>query len=108
MKNKLFSYLGLAMRAGKLITGDESVMKVIRSKEAKLVILAEDASENARKKYSDKCNFYGIPIVQFGSRDELGNSIGKAERVVLAVVEQGLAQMMKKVLQNPAEVENVE
>jgi len=93
-RNKLFSCLGLSMRAGKLATGDEGVMKSLRSGKAKLVILAEDASANTRKKYRDKCSYYGVPLLEAGTRSELGASIGKAERVVLSVCDAGFARMM--------------
>jgi ribosomal protein L7Ae-like RNA K-turn-binding protein len=36
--SKTLSYLGLAMRAGKIVTGDEAVLKAVRSSEAKLVV----------------------------------------------------------------------
>lgn len=47
--SKTLSRLGLAMRAGKVVTGDEIVLKAIRSSEAKLVMLAADASANTQK-----------------------------------------------------------
>ncbi len=84
------------MRAGKLVTGDEGVMAAVKSGDAKLVIVAEDASDNTRKKMNDKCRSYRVPIMEFGSRDELGQSIGKAERVVIAVTDKGFAQMLEK------------
>ena len=98
-RSKLFSYLGLSMRAGKLVTGDEGVMNSLRSGKAKLVILAEDASANTHKKYRDKCSYYGVPLIVAGTRSELGASIGKAERVVLSVCDSGFARMMAQ-LQN--------
>ncbi|MDB5052044.1 MAG: ribosomal protein L7ae [Bacilli bacterium] len=103
--SKMLSYLGLAMRAGKLVTGDEGVMGAIRSREAKLVILAVDASSNAQKKYKDKCASFNIKLIECFSRDELGSSIGKAERVVIAVNDSGFAQMILKCQVKPAEVE---
>jgi ribosomal protein L7Ae-like RNA K-turn-binding protein len=103
--NKMLSYLGLAMRAGKLVTGDEGVMGAIRSREAKLVILAADASSNAQKKYRDKCSFFNVPLLECGNRVELGQSIGKDERVVIALTDSGFAQMIKKCQVKPAEVE---
>jgi ribosomal protein L7Ae-like RNA K-turn-binding protein len=96
MNNKMLSYLGLAMRAGKLVTGDEGVMSAIRSREAKLVILAIDASSNAQKKYRDKCSSYNVQLLERCSRDELGASIGKAERVVIAIIDSGFAKMIEK------------
>lgn len=47
--NKALSYVGLATRAGKLVSGDEIVLKAIRSSEAKMVIVAADASANTLK-----------------------------------------------------------
>jgi len=84
------------MRAGKLVTGDEGVMAAIKSGETKLVIVAEDASDNTRKKFKDKCSYYRVPLIEFGTRDELGASIGKAERVVIAVTDKGFAHMLEK------------
>lgn len=42
----------MAMRAGKLVTGDETVLKAVRSGKAKLVLVAGDASDNTKKKNS--------------------------------------------------------
>jgi ribosomal protein L7Ae-like RNA K-turn-binding protein len=100
--------LGLAYRAGKLVSGDESVLKAIRSGQAALVIVAADASANALKKYRDKCTAYGIPFVQFAARSELGASIGKPERVVLAVTDPGFAGLIRGSLQIPKEVKDIE
>ncbi|WP_187355309.1 YlxQ family RNA-binding protein [Paenibacillus tengchongensis] len=94
--SKALSYLGLAMRAGKIVTGDESVLKAVRSSEAKLVVLAGDASDNTQKKFRDKCGTYDIPLVIASDRDELGASIGKDQRVVLAVTDKGFAEMVSK------------
>lgn len=103
MKNKVFSNLGLAMRAGKLVTGDESVLEAVRSGEAKLVVVAEDASDNTRKKIADKCSYYEVPLFVYGSRNELGGSIGKPERVVMAVTDAGFAKLIGDRLHPSAE-----
>ena len=42
--------LGLAMRAGKLITGEEMTINEIRKRKVNLVIVTIDASENTQKK----------------------------------------------------------
>ena len=48
--NKFLQLLGLAMRAGKVVSGEELVIREIRSGKAQLVILAEDAKKNTEKK----------------------------------------------------------
>ncbi|UKS29846.1 ribosomal L7Ae/L30e/S12e/Gadd45 family protein [Paenibacillus sp. HWE-109] len=108
MNPKFLSQLGLAMRAGKLVTGDEGVFKAIRGGEAKLVIMAEDASANTRKKFQDKCQFYGVKLLEIGTKYELGRSIGKEMRVTIGVLDGGFAQMLQKSQENPAEVEHID
>ncbi|OWR27887.1 50S ribosomal protein L7ae [Saccharibacillus sp. O23] len=107
MNNEL-SGLGLAMRAGKMVTGDELVLKAVRSREAKLVVLAGDASSNTQKKFRDKCASYGIPLLIGFDRERLGASIGKPERLVLALTEQGFADMIRRKLGTTSEVEYIE
>lgn len=101
MTTRFYSNLGLAMRAGKMVTGDEGVLDAIRKGEAKLVIVAQDASENTRKKFRDKCIYFQTPHLEYGLREQLGPSIGRAERVVMAITDSGFAKM----LVNCAEVE---
>ncbi len=108
MNSQIRSYLGLSMRAGKIASGDEAVLKSIRSGQAKLVLIAEDASDNAKKKYGDKCRSFQVPIASCGSRCELGESIGKEQRVAVAVTDPGLAQSIRNCLKKPVEVENIE
>lgn len=93
MSNKVLSLLGLAQRAGKIVSGDESVLAAVRAGEARLVLLATDAAANARKKYTDKCRSYGVRLVEFGTRDQLGHALGKRERVVVAVNDDGFARL---------------
>ena len=44
------------MRARKIATGDV-LLKSIRQKKVDFVIIAEDASDNTKKKYIDKCTY---------------------------------------------------
>jgi ribosomal protein L7Ae-like RNA K-turn-binding protein len=104
MEAKLLSHLGLCMRAGKLATGEEGVMNAIRSGEAKLVVLALDASANARKKYRDKCASYRVALLEASTRGELGACVGKLERVALAVCDDGFARLIGKGQAKPTEV----
>ncbi|MFD1407624.1 YlxQ family RNA-binding protein [Kroppenstedtia eburnea] len=94
--SKLHQLLGLAMRAGKVVSGEERVLSAIRSGIAFLVLISDDAALNARKKISDKSKHYGVPLMTAGSRSELGRALGKAERVVVAVTDPGFAKAIRK------------
>ena len=93
---KIYSLLGLCMRAGKLKSGEFSVLDAIRSHKAELVLVSEDASDNTKKQFSDKCSFYEVPIVFFGDKEKLGHVIGKDVRTSLAITDKGFAQSLSK------------
>ena len=99
--NKSYSLLGLCMRAGKLKSGEFAVLEAIRAHKAELVIVSEDASDNTRKQFNDKCKYYNVPIVFFGTKEELGHAIGKDVRTSLAITDKGFAQSLRKNLQLP-------
>ncbi|EHL76924.1 YlxQ family RNA-binding protein [Bacillus smithii] len=93
-QEKWVSLLGLANRAGKIISGEELAVKEIRTGRAKLVLLSKDASENTIKKIKDKCLYYQVPVKEVANRYLLGQSIGKKERVVVAVLDEGFAKKL--------------
>lgn len=98
MNPKLMQTLGLAMRARKVITGEELVVRAIQSKQAHLVLLSSDASANTAKKITDKCLFYSVPCFSPLNRMEMGHAIGKEARVTLAVTDIHFAQSIQRLL----------
>ncbi|OMP68643.1 YlxQ family RNA-binding protein [Domibacillus epiphyticus] len=95
---KWTSFLGLANRAGKIISGEELTVKEIQRGNAKLVILSEDASRNTEKKITDKAAFYRVPVRRIQDREALGQAIGKDARVVVAVTDAGFAKKLKALI----------
>lgn len=64
-----------------------------------LVLVAEDASENTRKKFRDMCDFYEVPVYVFGDKEELGKYCGKEFRASLAVQDENFAKAIMKELE---------
>ncbi len=94
--NKVYSLIGLSMRAGKVKSGEFAVLEAIRKKTAKLVIVTEDASDNTKKQFGDKCKYYEIPMIFFGDKESLGHAIGKDVRTSLAITDFGLSESLRK------------
>ncbi len=92
--NKDLQFLGIAAKAGKIISGSLSVELGIKKREAYLVIISEDASENTKKKFSDKCSYYKVDYIIYGKMEELGRIIGKSERSVIALTDKGFAKIL--------------
>ncbi len=97
-EDRALGLIGMAQRAGKLASGEFSTEKLIQSGRAFLVIVAEDASENTRKRFQDKCTFYEIPCFVFETRERLGRAIGKELRASLAIGDENLAGAVEKLL----------
>ena len=95
-QNKTLSMLGLAKRAGKVVSGEFSVEKAVKSGKAYLVIVAEDASSNTRKNFSDMCTYYKLPLIVTGTKETLGHAIGCEFRASVAVTDSGFAQSIEK------------
>ena len=92
MQNRVYGLIGLAMKAGKIKAGEFSVEKSIKQGKAKLVFVAEDASENTIKKFKNSCFHYRIPFYQYGNKDELGKIIGKEMRSSLSIEDEGFGE----------------
>lgn len=93
-KEQILSFLGLAMRAGKVISGFDMVVSSLKRKEVKLLIIAEDISRNTLDKLLDvasKLDEDSPDAYSFGTSFELGNAIGKPSRAIIAITENGFA-----------------
>ena len=94
--NKVLSMLGLSMKAGKVKSGAFAATDAIKSGKAWRVIIATDASDNTKKEFSDMCTFYEVPFSEYSTKEDLGRAIGKEERSVLAVCDEGFAKALEK------------
>ena len=97
--NKVLSLLGLATKAGKVASGEFSTEKSVKTGKGFLVLAADDASQNTRKKFQNMCDFYEVPIYFIANKEELGRFCGKEFRASLAVQDENFAKAMLKELQ---------
>jgi len=98
--NKFFSMLGMCQRAGKLVSGELPCENAVKSQKAKLLIIASDASDNTKKKFSNASKSKNIDLLIFGNKIELGRWIGKDMRSSVAVVDEGFANQLKKIYES--------
>jgi ribosomal protein L7Ae-like RNA K-turn-binding protein len=95
--------IGMAMKAGKIVSGEFMTEKAVKTGMAFLVIVSAEASENTKKMFRNMCIFYNVPMYCYGTKDELGHCIGKEFRASMAVTEEGFAKSIMKKL-NEAEI----
>ncbi|MCL6632015.1 MAG: ribosomal L7Ae/L30e/S12e/Gadd45 family protein [Alicyclobacillus herbarius] len=93
---RALSWLGLALRAGRIRVGSEAVFSAIRSGQAKLVVLAGDAGSNLAKKVADKCAFYQVPLRKGPDKSVLGQALGRRTVGVVAVLDAEFAERFRQ------------
>ena len=96
---KTASLIGLAMKAGKISSGEYQTEDSVKKGKAFFVIIASDASTNTRKKFQNMCDFYEVECISKYTKEELGQMIGREYRACLAINDSGFAQSIKQQLQ---------
>ena len=96
IKQLLFS-IGLARKAGKLVSGTDFVCDAIRNKKIFLVVCSESVSDNTRKKISDCCAYYHTDL-RFAdvSKEALGKAIGKTFTACVGVADKNLSELISR------------
>ena len=86
MRERILGYLGLANRAGKVISGGSLVSDAIRSKiKPGLILVAADVSETIGEKIITLASVHKIPCERVLTKDDFGAILGKAPRSAVAV-----------------------
>ena len=99
INHKVLSLIGLAMKAGKVVSGEFSTEKAVKTGTAFLVVVAESASGNTKKKFGNSCSYYQVPLYFLGEKEELGRAIGKEFRASLAVTDENFTKAIEKQLE---------
>ena len=96
--NKALSSLGLAMKAGRVQCGQSVCDKLIKSGDARLILIDDGASAGTKKAVTDACAFYKVSY-RFIPSGELGAAIGKPGRMVAAITDSALAERISVLLE---------
>ncbi|MGI5891484.1 MAG: RNase P modulator RnpM [Bacillota bacterium] len=97
---KIANYIGLAQRAGKIIAGDAMAISAVKSKKAKLVIVANDAATQVKRDFEMACESRKINVYYWQNKVVLGYIVGKSARGALAILDAGFAMVIEKMLQD--------
>ena len=98
MNDKWKGYLPIAAKAGAVFGGEFQTEKLVQSGKACLVIIADDASDNTKKKVENLCKTYDVIYCTLSDREELGRLIGKDLRSSIVITDEGIAKAIKKSL----------
>lgn len=91
--NKLYGMIGLCARAGRLVTGENAVIKLIRSGKAGIVFLDGSTAPNGKKAITDACNHYNVRLAIL-PEGAIGTYSGKSGRMSAATADESFANRM--------------
>jgi ribosomal protein L7Ae-like RNA K-turn-binding protein len=94
MTNKIYSMLGIARKAGKLLLGSDVCDNGLKKGKINLLILAQDASDRTKKDFINACNYQKVPYRIYGERKYLGKFTGKDEIVVLGICSEDFSNVI--------------
>ena len=100
MRNRVLQMLGIAAKSGNVVSGEFSTEKAVKTGQAFMVIVSEEASANTNKMFTNMTDFYEVPMYVFGTKEELGRCIGKEFRASLAITDENLAKAVETKLNN--------
>lgn len=98
MSSAYLNLLGIAYRARKCTLGEDLIIKSIQNKQAQIVLIAEDISDQTKKKLVNKCKTYEVDYREVAGREVLGQAMGKSDRVAVAITDQGFAKKFRELL----------
>lgn len=93
---KILNLLGMAQKAGKLVSGDFAVTRAAEKKNIYLLLAASDAADSTKERYQQLAKKLNIEIFYPGDREMLGHCIGKDFRAIVAVMDEGFANAIAK------------
>ncbi len=99
MRKDDLRFLGLIRRAGKLSIGEENIRQAVRAGKARLILLAEDASQNAEKRAGTFAERANVPLLRLDEdKDTLCRELGINGGAMLAVCDEGFAAVLHEKL----------
>lgn len=91
--------LGLAMKAGRLRSGNLAAETALKNGRAQLAVIDCEASDNTKKHWSDMCRARGVPMVEV---PQLGRAIGRESHMTAVITDPAFAGMiLNKLNKNP-------
>jgi len=90
--DSVMNMIGLARRAGYVESGDAAVRSSVSRGKVRMIILAGDAAARTRKNIEILAGDAGIPLIIYGTKENLGNLLNKPSRSVVAITDDNFSK----------------
>jgi len=100
MNDKFLQMLGLAQRAGVVISGTMACTAALKKGKGSLLVLAGDTEPKAAALYRQMAESKRIPFLTLFSQAALGNAIGKSRRALVVIADPNFARRLQELSLN--------
>lgn len=91
---KSLSFIGMGKKAGFLTVGEMGVTLDLKKRKSSLILVAEDASDNTKKKFKNMSQYRDTEILIYETKEKLGEILGKKAVSVISVNDKNFAKAL--------------
>jgi ribosomal protein L7Ae-like RNA K-turn-binding protein len=96
--NKMFNLLHLARKSGKVKFGYQETLRMIQAKKARLVLVANDISENTKKKLEKVLAGSHLELIMISSMQNISQQLSIKKTGILCVIDENFAKGISRQL----------
>jgi len=97
-EERITSFIAMANKAGKAVSGSDKVMDALRKGMVALLVLAGDISPDSRSRFMAIAEKTGVKVIDFSLKERLGATLGKEIRTAVAVISLPFADALDREL----------
>ena len=99
MEERIAAYLALANKAGKVVSGGDTVAELLMKRTTGIICIASDTSADMGEKLAYMAERAGVEHFSMFDKERLGALLGKGLRSVVAIERGGFGETLKKELE---------
>lgn len=99
-EEEILKFIGLAYRASKVVSGNDLLLDEVAKGNVKLILIARDVSSNTLNKFLGTVAKFDkkITAYKFADKYSLGSAIGKPDRALVGITDEGFSKKLELML----------
>lgn len=101
---KLCGLIGIATKAGRIVSGTDACIEEMRKGKVNLVMVASDSSERTKYTFQQEAEKCHVTIYEVLSIEEMSKAMGKVNKAVIGVKDIGFSKKMISIINGGEEI----
>lgn len=100
MIDPVYRLIGLAQKANCILSGRERLTASIKNGMGRHLVIAADGPDKMKERYAQVARQAGVEIRIYGTKEKLGQSMGKGIRSAVLITDNGFGEVIFKKIDN--------